>query len=249
MLKKNRFCRMAKKCLLIQPGAYGDIFVCAPIAKIYHDNGYEVHWPVTKKFISLLERFSYVVPILLRDEVLHEDWLRSDVLKCLEYCNTMNFDTILNLADRGPHPTAETSNENFELCKYRLSSIPIEYKHSLTWNRDEDKEKKLFDLVVKDADYALVHLNSSRGDRADLPKHINIPIVEVSEIPGFDIFDWYRVIINAKQIYCIESAIHQFMDGFVGEIKDIPKYLLSRSTLGTLKKYTYSPYWANDYLL
>lgn len=240
---------MKNRCLLIQPGAFGDIFVCAPIAKIYHDNGYEVHWPTTKKFMGLIERFDYVVPVLLRDDVLHEDWLRSDVIKCLEYQSTGNFDVVLNLADRGPHPTAEMPGENFELCKYRLSKIPIEYKHTLSWIRREDKENELFDAIVKNTEYALVHLNSSRGDRAEIPKRVNLPIVEVTEIRGFDIFDWYKVIVNAKEIYCVESAVHQFMDGIIQHIETVPKYLLSRSTLGSLKRYTYSPYWANDYLL
>lgn len=238
-----------KKCLLIQPGAFGDIFACAPIARIYHENGYEVHWPSTKRFFSLLERFDYIVPVLLDDEVLDGDWLRSDVIKCLRYLDSQKFDIVLNLADRGPHTTAERPGENFEQCKYRLSQIPIEYKHFLKWTRKEDKEDQLFNMVVKDSEYILAHLNSSRGDRAELPSSIKYPVVEVREIPGFDIFDWYKVIINAKEIYCVESAVHQFMDGIISDIADKPKYLLSRSTLGNLKRYTYSPYWLNDFLL
>lgn len=238
-----------KNCLIIQPGPFGDIFLCAPIAKIYYDNGYKIFWPCTKKFIGLLEKFEYVTPILLSEEVLDADWLRSDVIKCLEYENKNNFDIVLNLADRGPHPTAERPGENFEICKYRLSSIPIEYKHTLEWKRDTKKEDELYNMLVKEKDYVLAHLTSSRGDRAKLPNHIKYPVVEVKEIPGFEIFDWYKIIINAKEIYCVESAIHQFMDGFVHDITDIPKYLLSRSTLGSLKRYTYSPYWKTDYLL
>lgn len=237
------------KCLLIQPGAFGDIFACAPIAKIYHDNGYEVHWPVTKRFFSLLERFDYIIPVLLDDDVLDQDWLRSDVIKCLKYLNSQTFNVVLNLADRGPHPTAERPGENFEMCKYRLSQIPISYKHFLTWTRYTEKENSLYDMVIKDSEYVLAHLNSSRGDRAELPKSVNLPVVEVTEIAGYDIFDWYKVIINAKEIYCVESAVHQFMDGIISDIEKTPKYLLSRSTLGDLKRYTYSPYWKNDFLL
>lgn len=238
-----------KKCLLIQPGAYGDIFVCAPIAKIYHDNGYKVYWPTTQKFQPLIERFNYVEHVLLEDASLDPDWLRSDVIKCLSYLERNSFDVVLNLADRGPHLTAEQFGENFELCKYRLSQIPIEYKHNLGWVRNEQKESELYDKVVKDDKYAVVHLNSSRGDRAALPENFSIPVVEVTEIPGYDICDWFKVIKNASEIYCVESAVHQFIDGTLEHTGHIPKYLLSRSTLGSQKRYTYTPYWKTDYLL
>ena len=32
-------------------------------------------------------------------------------------------------------------------------------------------------------------------------------------------------IINAKKIYCVESAFHQFMDGVIPFINNIPKLL------------------------
>jgi UDP:flavonoid glycosyltransferase YjiC (YdhE family) len=98
-----------KNLLLIQPGPFGDIFVCAPIAKWYADSGYKVHWPITKKFESTLEKFDYVTPIILSDEVFHADWLRSDVMKILPTVG--DYDKVINLADRGPHPTAQRPNE------------------------------------------------------------------------------------------------------------------------------------------
>lgn len=239
---------MDKNCLIIQPGAFGDIILCAPIAKIYSDNGYKVYWPITTKFLSTIQRFEYVTPIVLDDRNLDPDWLRSDVIKCLEYKYDIDFDIILNLADRGPHPMAEKPGENFELCKYRLSNIPIEYKHHLSWKRNIEKENALYDSLIKENKYILAHLESSRGDIANLPNHLSLPIVEVKPIDGFDIFDWFKIIINASEIYCVESSVHQFMDGILEHLQNTPKYLLSRSTLGNLKRYTYSPYWKNDYL-
>lgn len=234
---------MDKKCLLIQPGAFGDIILCAPIAKIYYDNGYEVHWPVTKKFISIIERFEYIKPILLDDRILHTDWLKSDVIKCLEYLNQNNFDIVLNLADRGPHPMANRPDETFEQCKYRLSNIPIQYKHFLSWTRNIDKENELYNKMVQHSDYVLIHRISSNGVIPPLPSNIKYPIVEINIIDGFDIFDWYKVIINAKEIYCVESSIQQFIDGIISDVKDIPKYLLSRQSGINFVRTTYSPYW------
>ena len=130
---------MKKTLLLIQPGAYGDLFVCAPIAKFYSDIGYQVFWPVQPRFLSIIQKFNYVIPIVLSEELLDEDWLRSDVIKIFNF--NLKFDKIINLADRGPHQTAQKERENFEQCKYRLAEINIEQKHNLKWNRNIKKEK------------------------------------------------------------------------------------------------------------
>ena len=226
---------------------FGDIFLCAPIAKFYSDKGYKVYWPVTKKFISTLEYFPYVSPIVLSDDILHEDWLRSDVMKILPQLH--KYEKVINLADRGPHPTAQQYWENFEQCKYRLSNIPIEHKHNLKWKRNIKKEEKLYKNLVGDKkDYIFCHLESSRGDKAELPNLTNKNIIEANYVEGYEIFDWFKIIINTKEIYCVESAFHQFMDGIIPFINNIPKYILSRSTLGKGESYTYSPYWDKKYI-
>ncbi len=46
--------KMSKKALFIQPGKLGDLVVTTPIAKAYHENGYEVHWPVFDNFKNSL---------------------------------------------------------------------------------------------------------------------------------------------------------------------------------------------------
>jgi hypothetical protein len=238
-----------KKCLLIQPGAFGDILVCAPIAKIYYDNGYKVYWPTTLKYKSLIDRLPYAEHIMLDDRSIHPDWLRSDVQKALEILDNKEIDVILNLADRGPHPMANRNDENFEECKYRLSNIPINYKHTLSWSRDLKKEDALYSKIVNGSEeYVFCHLESSRGDKAALPDSINEKIIEAKELEGYSIYDWYKVIVNANKIFCVESAFHQFIDGFINDIKDKPKYILSRSTLDKGDTYTYSPYWDKKYV-
>jgi hypothetical protein len=238
---------MNSRALIIQPGAYGDILLCAPIAKWYHDQGHEVDWPVRIKYHELLTYFDYVRPIILNEETLDPDWLRSDVLKIIPSIDS--YEVVLNLADRGPHPTAQLYNENFEQCKYRLSNVDFERKNELTWTRNTSKEKSLYELVVGDKkNYVFCHLTSSRGDRAELPQTDRL-VVEAREITGYNILDWYSVIVGASEIYCVESAFHQFIDGIIGHISSAPKYLLSRSTLNTGEIYTTSQYWNKKYIL
>jgi len=49
-----------KTCLIIQPGKLGDIIISAPIAKYYHDNGYNIVWPTFSNFKGIINRLPYV---------------------------------------------------------------------------------------------------------------------------------------------------------------------------------------------
>lgn len=235
-----------KKLLLIQPGAFGDIVLCAPIAKWYSDLGYHIDWPIRKKFLSTLQYFDYVNPIILSEDELHSDWLRSDVMKTFSMFS--NYDKVINLADRGPHSTAQLPNENFEQCKYRLSEVPFSQKHNLVWKRNIEKELQLMKLlnISENEDYALIHNIDSLNQSATLPE-ISLKRVEVTPINGYNIFDWYTVIKNAKQIYAIESSVHQFIDGIATEVTE-NKYLLKRPAVPENCRFTVSSYWKLDYI-
>lgn len=229
------------ECLLIQPGAFGDIFLCAPIAKWYSDRGYNVDWPVAGKFLPLLSYFNYVSPLELPEESLDPDWLRSDVMKILPM--TSNYDKVVNLADRGPHPTAQHFSENFEQCKYRLAEVPFSEKNNLSWERDLGKEENLFNLLglsSKDP-YALVHKEDSSGEMAVVPP-VNMKVVEVKPIENYSIPDWFKVFENASEIYCVESSIHQFLDGIIQHLTD-KRFLLKRPSIAPDYRFTVSENW------
>lgn len=233
-----------KKLLLIQPGAFGDLFVCAPIAKWYADRGYKVHWPVTEKFLPIIKSFDYVTPIILTDDKLHSDWLRSDVMKILPLVK--NYDKVVNLADRGPHPLSQRPGENFEANKYRLAEVPFEEKNNLEWTRNEEKERRLVELLDLPEKYALAHLTNSHGDEAPCPE-VNLPVIKVKEIEGFSIIDWYSVIKGADKVYCVESGVHQFIDGWLKpNIKDY--FLLKKGPVAEGTRHTHSKFWDLTYI-
>ena len=213
--------------MMIQPGAFGDIITCAPIAKKYHDAGYDVYWPVREMFVELLSRLDYVKPILLDERELDDDWLRSDVIKCVQLFENGQFKYALNLADRGPHSTAELPSELPEQTKYRLANVDFSEKHTLSWSRDVEKENLLYsELVDSDDEYILAALASS-DSLTKLPSDIKYKVVLMDRKDGYTIFDWYKLIKNAKVIYAVESSFHCFIDGIVNEVKCL-KYRLPR---------------------
>lgn len=232
--------------LLVQPGPYGDIFVCAPIAKWYADRGYRIYWPARKEFHSVLSGFDYVTPIFLREDKLHVDWLRSDVMKIIPMFGL--HDKVVNLADRGPHKTAQKYNENFELCKYRIAEVPFDEKQKLTFTRNIEKEQDLYDMLApkKGEPYAIVHSVDSRMEEASVPE-INKTVVKVSVVPGYDIQDWFLLLSKASEIYCVESAMHQFVDGIISKVTE-DRYLLRRPAVEEGTRFTVSKGWKLDYI-
>ena len=231
-----------KKLLLIQPGAFGDVIVCAPIAKWYADRGYKVFYPARRKFHSLLNSLHYLTPILLDEEDLHPDWLRSDVMKIIP--SVEEYDLVINLADRGPHSTAQLPWEKNQEAKYRLAGVPREEQYNLVWTRDLVREEFIYDTYVPFDDYAFVHSSSSDKEALVLPP-ISLPIVENHAPEGYTIFDWYKVLMNAKEIYCTESAIHCFCDGIAHKL-DADRYLLPR-VAGKGQLLTTSSFWNKRY--
>ena len=246
--------------ILVQPGAFGDIFACAPIANHFDLNGYNVIWPARHKYISTLDRLYAVSPLEIPDTNYHEDWMRSDVYYIY---NTVipqlrrtyaDLISILNLADRGPHPTAQRADENFEECKYRISGLSMDaVKHSLKFKMSPSIEHlyklKVSDMGLYSKEYSLVHLTDSFGNRTERPP-IKGPVVEVTEVPGYSIFDYYGIAMNAKAIYCIESAFHQFIDGIATKLIDnnVKLYLLKRHGILPGYRYTVSKYWDKTYI-
>ncbi len=233
---------------MIQPGAVGDIHLCLPIAKWYADQGYEIVWPVREKFMKHLRNIDYVTPHLLTGEDVDHDWLRSDVIKCIGgVLNEQKFDYVLNLADRGPGPMYQRMDENFEQAKYRQAQVPFEEKHRLDWVRFRDNEDYIYEEFVGDsnAPYAFVHATSSHGEDVDL-SFIQHRIVTCEDIgPDYNIFDWYRVIVDASEIYVTESSIWAFCDGIVNKTTPF-RYLLPRDQMGSMT--TISNNWRRDYL-
>jgi len=235
------------------PGPFGDIIVCAPIAKEYADRGHKVYWPARVEYLDLLDRFNYVSPLPLPHMCLiQEKWASpreaqnlSDILMSQSICSEMG-GKYLHVGDRfvdgqSPLPsdkdgkplppnTSDLSlslreGETIEEKKYRISEVDFEKKYTLNWKRDKDKENKLFDLVVSSDNYVFGHLLQSDSTHSSLPSEETRELVEARIIEGYTILDWYKVIVNAKAVYCIESSFQCFVDGIRDQVKN--KYLLS----------------------
>ena len=248
-----------KSVFIGHPSPYGDIIVCAPIAKEYADRGYKVYWPVGVEYLDLVSRFEYVTPIPLPDLLLlnqfsnQENRNMSDILMGQNICNQMKA-TYLHVGDRfvdgrTPFATPRLNGETVEEKKYRITDVNFEKKYNMVWTRDERKEQEVYDLVVKEEPYVFAHLSCSDDTQVQVPSGESLPVVTASVIPGYNILDWFKVIQNAERIYCTESSFQAFADG-ASRFIECERYIVPlKKNQHTTNHKTSQKYWNKKYLL
>ena len=126
--------------------------------------------------------------------------------------------------------------------------MPLDQKNKLTWNRNIDKEDRLVErLGIKCGEkFALVHKVDSRNEIAVLPP-VHLRIIEIVPVEGYKIVDWFGVAKLATEIYVIESAVHQFLDGVVNQLTE-NRFILSRPCVENGYRFTVSSNWKLDYV-
>lgn len=223
-----------KKLGIIQSRGLGDLVISLPIAKHYYDKGWEIYWPVVEEFVSSMKpaapwvnwvpvpydpqgRFFYDVPVQRLKN------LRVDEVICLYQALT-------------GHP--EFSEEvyfqhtKFDQYKYIKAGVPFLKKWTLSEciNRDPQREQDLYNRVIKNPNYAVVHLQGS-DHRASVDLSIipsNWQTVEITEITD-NIFDWLGILEKAQSLILVDSVYANMVDQLnIGT----DRYFLRRSHIG-----------------
>jgi hypothetical protein len=114
---------------IIQPGRIGDIVICLPIAKHYHDLGYKVVWPISNNLINHFKDYvDYVEFIPVTTDVWKSIW---ETRQALKGCTK-----ILELAFSYPGTMKTTqifdsNNIPFDVMKYQFANVPFDKKWNL----------------------------------------------------------------------------------------------------------------------
>tara|TARA_B100000287_G_scaffold5037_2_gene4929 strand:+ start:8880 stop:9677 length:798 start_codon:yes stop_codon:yes gene_type:complete len=255
---------MSKKVIIIQPGKLGDILILAPVAKHYHDLGYEVQWPVYRNFLSTIERFPYVKPLDFgvdlhnyynqkRSHFSDQENLNGGInifKKIYEYIDSEDVkvvDPCFYIPGHNPKSVNykkaleyKSKNISWIQLKYDLAGVDIEKRWELEYERDNQKEDKLMDLIEMFCekknmeDYSIVHTY----DRNLLSGHNIENEIPFTYIEGFTIFDWYKALENSSSLYCIDSCLANYVE--------VSKFLENKEKyyLGTEEKH-YVPFMKN----
>lgn len=223
-----------KKLALIQSRGLGDLVIALPIARHYYDQGWEIYWPVVEEFVSSMApaapwvnwipipydppgRYFYDVPMQRLKN------LKIDEIICLYQALT-------------GHP--EFSEEiyfqhtKFDQYKYIRAGVPFLKKWTLAdcIIRNTDREQALYDRVIRNPNYAVVHLQGS-DYRASVDLSI-IPsdwqTVEITQITD-NIWDWLTILERAQSLILVDSVYANIVDQMnIGT----DRYFLRRSHIG-----------------
>ena len=225
---------MGKRLGIIQSRGLGDIVIALPIARHYYKEGWEIYWPILESFIPNVER--------------HVPWVKWVPLEFdapghyfydipLERLKNFKCDEILPLYQ---HLTGyDFSREkyfqytSFDQYKYIRAGVPFLDKWKLAdcLVRDLSAEQALYDTLVTNPNYAVVHLEGSdhtaQFDATMIPSDWSTVYIREGMTPS--IFNWIKIIENAQSIIMVDSCMANLTDQ-LGLGSD--HYFIQRSHVG-----------------
>ena len=227
---------MTKKLGIIQSRGLGDIVIALPIARHYHNEGYEVLWPIAQEFVpSVAKAVPWIkwIPLVVDgSNYFYETPMeRLKNFKCDEViCLYQSLSSHPEMARR-----PEFQITGFDQIKYHIAQVPFKQKWTLgeCITRDPQREQALKDRVGIQGDepYVVIHLEGSdyrtNIDPSWIPE--GWKTVEITPITDC-IFDWLGVLEGAQSIIAVDSVIANIVDQ-LGIADNIDSYFLPRSHL------------------
>ena len=220
------------KISIIQSRGLGDICIALPIAKYYHDRGYQVYWPICEEFWpSFRNSASWVkwipMPTDEKGDYFYKEPLkRIKLFGCTEYiCLYQSLNIVPELAK-----VPWFQIQKFDEFKYTKAEVPFLQKWTLNEciTRDTAREQKLYNRLVKQPMYYVTHTEgssySTEPDLSAIPN--NWQRITITSTETDCIFDWLKIIEGAQALIAIDSIIANMVD----QLKiDIDKYWIPRS--------------------
>jgi hypothetical protein len=221
-----------KKLGIIQSRGLGDIVIALPIAKYYYDRGWDIFWPICEEFISnVIDHVPWVKWIPVKTDsgsffydVPHE---RLKNFGCDEIIPLYQHLTGHDFIDAKYFQFTK-----FDQYKYLKAGVPFLEKWKLAdcITRFPNREQTLYNTVVQNPNYAVIHLEGSDA-RADFDRSM-IPTdwqtVEILPRTG-SVFDWLLVLEKAQSLIMIDSVFANMIDQ-IGLGED--HYFIQRSHIG-----------------
>ena len=199
-------------CVINQLAELADILFCEPIARMYHDDGYKIIWPIESKFFNLNKHFPYI--IFVNKELLQISY---------EHKNFYNTDNMLIVPLRW---AGEILRGQQMESKYKLCGLPTDTWKNTQWQRDQVAEQELFSEILQldDTPYNLIN-------EVQIVPPNNLRNVYVERISDYTPLDWSKVIENASNLYTTNGFINYILD----KITNPPNVVFSPARMEILR--------------
>lgn len=203
-----------KICVFRQPAGLGDIFFLQKAAYEFHMRGYHIVWPVIDNFLYIEQHIRTPYITFYSEE---ENFPFKEIYMSNPY-NIIDNDDFLYIPFQ--HADRICSHASLMEVKYKLVNIDSsDWVNYFNFKRNTIRENFLYHDVLniqENEEYILVNKNYGSPPNFKTLTNIKYPtntkVVEM-DFYGLDtIFDWCKVVENAKEIYTVETAICYIMD-------------------------------------
>jgi hypothetical protein len=218
---------------IVQSRGLGDIVIALPIARHYYNEGWEIFWPICQEFIPHFEsHVPWVKWIPVRTDA--GTFFYDQPMRALK---NFKCDEILPLyqalTGHKFHEELYFQQTKFDQYKYIKAGVPFLNKWRLSEciTRNLTQEQWLYDQVVTNPQYAVVHLQGSdhraKFDPTIIPQEWQT--IEIDDRLSTSIFDWLTVLERAQSIVCVDSVYSNLVDQLsIGT----DRYFIPRSHIG-----------------
>lgn len=231
----------AKNALIYLPGGLGDILFMQKLAHLFIEEGYKVTWPVFHEFKWLKDYIPEINWVVLEDWDIERPLPDIDFPGKEYYSNKTSIFQTENFLYYNGHGHGEEYGPEMQR-KYNVVDAEWEdWRDYIKFERNIDKEDDLFYNVLglKDGeDYVYVNRHWQTRPTKEVysgissdPETYGCRVVQHDIIEGFSIFDWCKVLENAKGFYMIETSLNYILESpfLFDKVKDKPLHLWHRT--------------------
>jgi hypothetical protein len=207
-----------QKIGIIQSRGLGDIIIALPIAKEYTRRGYEVYWPVCEPFYQQMVRVAPWVRWLSVPVDQYGQFFYENPHKQLQALGVTEELWLYQYLSSHPDRTNKShfAQFKFDQYKYAAAEVPFRNKWQLAecLELDPAAQDSLYNTVVKQERY-MVYQNHASDMSYDIDLSIiepGVQCIELTELAGYSVFDWIKVLAGAETIILIDSVFANLID-------------------------------------
>jgi hypothetical protein len=211
-----------KEVVFLQFAGLGDVLFIEPLYRHYHEKGYKVIAPVNDDIIWIQEYIPYV-----------EFHKKSQFRYSYETVQQAN-DGRLHLPTRFSHPLLRGYDLHYGDArqfwmpdKYTFLGLPVEKWKELKFERNDERELSLYDMINLPQKYNFINNNfGGNFERVEIATSNGLPNVYMKKIEGFTMLDWGMVIEEAETIHTVETSLLYYVESlnFKGDKHLYPRY-------------------------
>ena len=230
-----------KNALIYLPGGLGDILFMQKLAYLFIEEGYKVTWPVFHEFKWLKDYIPEINWVVLEDWDIERPLPDIDFPGKEYYSNKTSIFQTENFLYYNGHGHGEEYGPEMQRKYNVVDAEWKDWRDYIKFERNIDKEDDLFYNVLglKDGeDYVYVNRHWQTRPTKEVysgissdPETYGCRVVQHDIIEGFSIFDWCKVLENAKGFYMIETSLNYILETsfLFDKVKDKPLHLWHRT--------------------